>query len=142
MAVRFAELHTPGPANACWPWAGCVDRDGYGVLTNDTRVQVRAHRVAYELAYGPIPSDKQVMHECDNPPCCNPKHLRAGTSDENNKDKAKKLRASAKLTPDAVRQIRAMASAGHSVVSIAKHVGVSYGSIYPVLDGRTWRHVE
>ncbi|MFB9187253.1 HNH endonuclease signature motif containing protein [Dactylosporangium sucinum] len=43
-----------------------------------------AHRVAWEVANGqPIPDGLQVLHSCDNPPCCNPAHLSIGTQAEN-----------------------------------------------------------
>jgi hypothetical protein len=34
----------------------------------------------------------QVCHECDNPPCCNPKHHFLGTNQENTADKVRKGR--------------------------------------------------
>jgi hypothetical protein len=61
----------------CWPWLGARQSTGYGNLKADGRY-LRAHRVAYELANGPIPDGMEVMHLCDNPPCCNPAHLAIG----------------------------------------------------------------
>jgi hypothetical protein len=51
-----------------------------------------AHRMAWEASNGPIPDGMILMHTCDNPPCCNPEHLKLGTRAENNKDRAKKGR--------------------------------------------------
>lgn len=42
-----------------------------------------AHRVAYELCIGPIPTGLTIDHLCRNTRCVNPKHLEAVTLREN-----------------------------------------------------------
>lgn len=82
-----------GPESECWPFMGArVPAGGYGRARLNTRL-IAAHRVAYMLAYGNIPEGLDVMHLCDNPPCCNPKHLRAATTLENMQDMIQKGRA-------------------------------------------------
>lgn len=66
----------------CWPWAAYVSRDGYGHFWRDGQA-VSAHRIAYELAYGPVPYGKQIDHLCRNRDCCNHSHLEAVTQGEN-----------------------------------------------------------
>ena len=79
------EQRTP---EECWPWKGPVHK-GYGQikLSNGKSggLQYPTHRLAYELDHGPIPKGYDVDHLCDNPPCCNPKHLEAVTHSENMK---------------------------------------------------------
>src|SRR5882762_2045859 len=73
----------------CWLWLGAKDARGYGRVGADqaegggTRL---SHRVAYELTHGKIESSLFVCHSCDNPSCCNPKHLFVGTALDNNRD--------------------------------------------------------
>lgn len=63
----------------CWPWKGGRNALGYGGF----RARV-AHKVAYELTVGPVPPGKVLDHfKCDNPPCCNPRHVRPVTNREN-----------------------------------------------------------
>jgi hypothetical protein len=66
----------------CWPWTGQTVTGGYGRLGWQGRREI-AHRVAWELFEGPIPEGQWVLHHCDNPPCCNPLHLYAGTQRQN-----------------------------------------------------------
>lgn len=71
----------------CWEWREGLDTKGYGQFTPVSCASpLRAHRVAYELIKGPIPSGMQVLHSCDNTRCCNPNHLRVGTHQDNMRD--------------------------------------------------------
>jgi hypothetical protein len=56
------------------------------------------HRLMYSLLVGPIPDELQVLHRCDNPPCCNPDHLFLGDQNANMRDMADKKRDKAGIT--------------------------------------------
>ena len=51
-----------------------------------------AHRLAWELTFGPIPDGLHVLHACDNPPCIRPDHLMLGTQRANMRDAGRKGR--------------------------------------------------
>ena len=80
-----------GPQGKCWEWRGNRDVDGYGRFRWNYEM-FGAHRVAWELAHGPVPAGMLVLHRCDNPPCCNPDHLWLGTNVENIADRHAKGR--------------------------------------------------
>lgn len=58
----------------CWVWLGGKAK-GYGRFYARGRL-VQAHRWAYEHFVGEIPEGAVVHHECENPSCVNPDHLR------------------------------------------------------------------
>ena len=98
-----------------------------------------AHRIAYELMRGPIPSRMLVLHKCDTPSCVNPSHLFLGTVDDNNKDRARKNRSHrpCKLTLEQCRQIQALYFAGDmSQSEIALQFGVQQTHISRIVRGQ------
>ena len=75
----------------CWLWIGGVGSKGYSNFTIKER-QVSPHRYAYEFAFGKFDNSLPVLHKCDTPLCCNPRHLKLGTYAENTKDMNEKKR--------------------------------------------------
>jgi hypothetical protein len=85
LAEYIASHSQPDQNTGCSVWTHWKSAKGYGYLSIGAR-KLRAHRVAYELANGPIPKGLLILHSCDNPSCVNPAHLRAGTARENTQD--------------------------------------------------------
>ena len=73
----FSELEISGE---CIIYTGSgVGKGGYGRITvasNGERRSYSAHRLAYEMKHGEIPSGVLVRHTCHNPACVRPSHLK------------------------------------------------------------------
>lgn len=78
-------------SGSCWVWTGACNRKGYGEYHFNGKAR-RAHRVSWELTYGPIPEGLIVCHRCDNPSCVRPDHLFLGTHSDNAIDRERKGR--------------------------------------------------
>lgn len=90
----------------CWIWNMAVDKDGYGKFTIASS-PVRAHRYSLELHTGqPIPDGLEALHHCDIPGCVNPKHLYAGSHNDNIRDKVSRGRQYRKLSTEKVKFIK------------------------------------
>lgn len=139
---------TAGP-DACWPWKGAVLWNGYGCINSGPpeKRSLGTHRVAYSCHYGPIPAGSKILHSCDNPPCCNPAHLRLGTQLDNLKDMNAKGRnakgerhGNVKLSDAAVSAIRLSHAAGATGRSLASAFSVSESYISSIIHGRARRN--
>jgi hypothetical protein len=143
--IRVRQLPTmPDP---CWEWTGGLDADGYG-RTKVKGVTLRLHRIFFQLFVGDVQSMQLVRHRCDNPPCCNPNHLRKGTHQDNIADRNERFRTAfgvrngtAKLDDDKVSELRRRYERGESSPALAREIGLSTSTMQNVLFGRTWRHV-
>jgi HNH endonuclease len=97
--IAFGDAHLPERFwakvqirnSGCWEWTAETVKGGYGRYVHSGRKHL-AHRVAHELLIGAIPDGLLVLHSCDNPPCCNPAHLRVGTAEDNMRDRSERGR--------------------------------------------------
>lgn len=133
----------------CWEYQGDRRRGGYGRVSSGGQALV-VTRVAYEAWVGPIPEGHVVRHKCDNPPCINPEHLETGTVRDNARDMIERgrhspprgeLNGQAKLTEDAVREIRRLYEAGTSQRRISEQFDISLGLTHFIVHRKRWAHV-
>ena len=136
--------HKPG---GCWEWTSYRHNQGYG-LFKIKKTSYKAHRVSYEMEYGPIPNGMCVCHKCDNPPCVNPKHLFLGTQKDNMQDAANKGRLGkskgskngwSKLTE---KQVVAIRKDTRLHREIAKDYNVTRSVISGIKRRYSWKHVR
>lgn len=147
---RVVGMPSAPPTAGCWPWPGRRSASGYGVLWIRGRGDIRAHRLLWELAHGPVPADADVLHWCDNPPCVNPAHLHLGTHTQNMAEMVVRGRVrrgeehrDAKLTENSVREMRAIYALGEvSTTDLGERYGVSRHTAWLVVAHKSWRHVQ
>lgn len=146
---RFWKFVPVDRGPGCWPWSGECSLRGYGRFYYTEHSSAGAHRVSLRIATGDAGVGMLVLHSCDNPPCVNPAHLRYGSNAENMDDMwlrgGREVNGednpNAKLTEDAVMQIRSSANAGRTNRELAAMFGVGATAISTARSGKTWAHL-
>lgn len=146
--------------NGCWTWRASKSNQGYGYVRVNGKTY-KAHRIAYEIAYGRPPDDLLVCHYCDNPSCVRPDHLWIGTNRDNTLDRHRKgrtfmprytggykfpperirggeLSPRAKLKNRQVDEMRARFADGNTTIeTLANEYGVSKYTVRDIIKGKT-----
>jgi len=163
LAERFWPKVARG--DGCWLWqANTNGRYGTIAVRKGERWSMGyAHRIAWELTEGPIPSGLKVLHRCDTTLCVRPSHLFVGTQKENLLDMISKGReacgkkngahtrpdrlprgehnGSAKLNARAVADIRRRRARGERIALIAAIHGVHAVTVDRIAKRTSWSHV-
>lgn len=150
---RFAQFVGAPTETGCILWTGPLS-NGYGLLQCKNRKprQVWAHRLAYEMANGPIPDGLCVLHNCpggDNTRCVNAAHLFLGTRTDNAADRDAKGRTTkgtdnprTKLDPDKVRKIREQrALHGTTYKILASENDISISTVESIILRHSWKYL-
>jgi hypothetical protein len=142
----------------CWEWQTYRDEKGYGYFSahkNGRRARIPAHRAVYLMLVGPVPNNLCVLHTCDNPACCRPKHLFLGTNLDNHRDMWRKgrgvvptpahgeSRPNAKLTEaDVLAMRRSHEAGGVSMRQLARQYGVGPSTVQHIIHRTRWKHSQ
>ena len=143
---RFNEKYTSEQNSGCWLWTGARYRNCYGAFRHNGRT-VLAHRFAWSIKNGTIPSGMCVCHKCDVPNCVNPKHLFLGTIADNQADMYEKGRghkakgegnARSKLSEADVIAIRAD---NRKLKEISADYDINQSAVSKIKNRQAWAHV-
>ncbi len=142
--------------NQCWLWNRFTTPKGYGrfiISISWKKYNLYAHIVAWIIHnQRDVPLGMNILHSCiATRNCCNPRHLRIGTDQENvddmvNQGRARKAKgqghAMAKLTEKEVIKIRKLHSSGkYSVCELAQMFGIVYTCVWKIVRRKTWTHI-
>lgn len=153
--MLFWQRVSVGKDEDCWPYRGARDGAGYGVVFRGRWGTSKASRLAYMIVHGPIADGFVVCHSCDNPCCCNPRHLWLGTQSENMKDALSKGRLVAPILKKEMaargeahgratitsKQAKLIATSPKSPGELALELAISTHVVNDVRTGQTWSHV-
>lgn len=143
VAERLKENTAVDAATGCLLFVGAIASNGYGHISVSGERRT-AHRVAWELANGPIPEGLVVRHKCRNRNCINPKHLELGTQRANSyEDKLRdgtlfygERSPQSKLTEKAVLEAR---KSDKPLKQLAEENNVAVSTMSLARSGKTWK---
>ena len=133
--------------NGCVECIQSLDKNSYPRITINRKQCMLTHLIWEAYHKHPVPKGIFVLHNCDNPACINPAHLKLGTQADNIRDRVERGRSAigekngrSKLTEDNVRYIKRHPEI--SGMQLAKKFGVHKKVIYKIRNGVNWGHVK
>lgn len=145
----FSKVDKMSHPCGCWIFNGTISREGYGRFRLGNKL-MSAHRAAWILTHGSVPSNLLICHSCDNRRCVNPKHLFIGTAKDNVIDKITKHREyylrgeqlpQTKLNSSDVLLIKSLLLNNIKQNVIAQYFNITQSVISRIKNNKTWRHI-
>jgi hypothetical protein len=135
------------PFHDCWEWTS-KSKDLYGRIIINKK-PIRAHRMSWQLHYGPIPKGLFVCHKCDNPGCVRPDHLFLGTNKDNSNDRDAKGRTAkgtqlpkCKLQESDVIEIRDLYNNTNiTMIELTFLYPICRTNIHIIVHRKAWKHI-
>ena len=128
----------------CVVFTGSQSTSGYGQIYASGG-NIGAHRLAWELSRGEIPTGMLVLHNPEvcsqRKDCVNVDHLKLGDHRENSIDSVMSGKQGLKLSAGNVVCIRKMLGIDLLRKEIAQTFGVTVGNIGAIATGRSWAWV-
>jgi hypothetical protein len=150
---RFWKKVAKSNPENCWIWTGYCVPAGYGQIGFRYGLYF-THRISWYIETGIDPSEKFVLHKCDNPPCVNPNHLFLGDALLNSQDMMAKGRADHSKNPFGEAQSKSKLTEiqiveiwqlhlhkGLGERKLAEIFNVTPANIHAILSGKTWKHL-
>lgn len=144
---RLAYWSIPEALTGCTICWSAPVKDGFKMLRVGN-VAILAHRLAWELEFGAVPSGFLVLHRCSNPACVNVDHLFLGAHREKSQvmlanGRHRPVRGEdhvkAKLKTDEARMIF---KSSRTYDDLADSFGVSDTLIYKIKHKECWKHLH
>ena len=145
----FNKLYVGVGPDEHWYWDGDTRDDGYGYFEmnhDKEHTRIGAHRASYILFKDSnLSPDDVILHLCDERYCVNPKHLQAGSPQENMTDMVDKERSAAgedsgqsKLTEKQVEDIRSAFGKGKTLDELADQYNMAKSTLSYIVNFKTW----
>jgi HNH endonuclease len=96
----------------------------------------KAHRMAWERKYGPIPEGMEPDHTCRNRGCVNTDHMELVTNLDNLRRAGK-----VKLTAEMVMVMKILRAAGETYTGLGLRFGVRADHVQDIFQGKCWKGV-
>lgn len=137
----FTQTELGGPNGDCWEWQRATNARGYPQIKYEGEY-VLVSRLVMIHREGEHP-DLYVCHNCDNPVCINPDHLRWDTPSANSIERSHRAKRhqKLKLTPNQVRYIRDLLKFGFKQREIADWYHVNKQTISLIHRGKIWSYI-
>jgi hypothetical protein len=146
----YREVVLAYDGDECLPWPFGKDRNGYGVMRHEGRMQLVSRLVCEEVNGHPPTPKHEAAHDCGKGhlSCCTKRHLSWKTHQENLADRVPhgthnrgERHGSAKLTEAKVREILALGGR-LSQREIGKIFGVNQSQINRIQRSQAWAHLR